>query len=96
MHAIYQEYCTWQNFGLYFDISFMLTILPRKEYTGGTTLLVLIVDILHSSETMFCPWQDLIAETEVFYRDQGGASSMASDMNVPFLGKIPMDPSLSR
>ena len=35
-------------------------------------------------------------ETEVFYTNSGGARSMAEKMDVPYLGRIPLDPSLSR
>lgn len=38
----------------------------------------------------------VIIETEVFHTSSGGAEAMASKMSVPYLGKIPLDPSLSR
>lgn len=40
--------------------------------------------------------QELLAETEVFHAEGGGASAMAREMAVPFLGRIPLDPALSR
>lgn len=38
----------------------------------------------------------MIASTEVFHAKGGGAESMAAALGLPFLGRIPMDPSLSR
>lgn len=38
----------------------------------------------------------IFAETEVFHASGGGAAAMAKDMNVPFLGKVPLDGALSR
>jgi Mrp family chromosome partitioning ATPase len=40
--------------------------------------------------------KDLIACTEVFDSSGGGAAKMCRDMNVPFLGKIPLDPQLCK
>lgn len=40
--------------------------------------------------------QDMFVETDIFFQGTGGASKMSADMSVPFLGKIPLDPSLSR
>ena len=40
--------------------------------------------------------QALMVETDVFYTPGGGAARMATDMGVPFLGRVPMDPGLSR
>lgn len=33
---------------------------------------------------------------EVFAASKGGAQAMAADMGVPFLGRVPLDPALSR
>uniref|UniRef100_A0A0C9RIV0 Cytosolic Fe-S cluster assembly factor NBP35 n=1 Tax=Wollemia nobilis TaxID=56998 RepID=A0A0C9RIV0_9CONI len=38
----------------------------------------------------------LFAYTEVFHVTGGGAEKMAKDMNVPFLGRVPLDPELSK
>lgn len=40
--------------------------------------------------------QSLYAFSEVFYALGGGAEKMAKDMKVPFLGRVPLDPELSR
>ena len=40
--------------------------------------------------------QSCVAQTEVFHATKGGAQQMASDMQVPFLGRVPLDPLLSR
>lgn len=40
--------------------------------------------------------QSLYAFSEVFYAQGGGAEKMAKDMKVPFLGRVPLDPELSR
>lgn len=34
--------------------------------------------------------------TDIFYPSSGGAEKMAKDMDVPYLGKIPLDPRISR
>ncbi|GAA0139096.1 hypothetical protein LIER_00712 [Lithospermum erythrorhizon] len=39
---------------------------------------------------------NLVAFTEVFDSSGGGAEKMCRDMQVPFLGKVPMDPQLCR
>jgi hypothetical protein len=38
---------------------------------------------------------DVFAETDVFAATGGGAARMAADMQVPFLGRVPMDSALS-
>lgn len=38
----------------------------------------------------------IIAKTEVFHVNGGGAEYMAKKLNVPFLGRVPMDPTLSK
>ena len=44
-----------------------------------------------------CPSiKSLYAFSEVFHVSGGGAQKMAKDMNVPYLGRVPMDPELSR
>ena len=40
--------------------------------------------------------QKLLAETAVFHTAGSGACGMAREMGVPFLGRIPMDPALSK
>lgn len=40
--------------------------------------------------------QGCIAQTEVFHATKGGAEQMAKEMQVPFLGRVPLDPLLSR
>ncbi|PSS14519.1 Cytosolic Fe-S cluster assembly factor like [Actinidia chinensis var. chinensis] len=39
---------------------------------------------------------DVIAYSEVFDSSGGGAAKMCSDMGVPFLGKVPLDPRLCK
>ena len=38
----------------------------------------------------------IIAETDVFWAPTGGAETMAKELSVPFLGRIPLDAALSR
>jgi Mrp family chromosome partitioning ATPase len=38
----------------------------------------------------------IIAETDVFWAPTGGAETMAKELQVPFLGRIPLDAALSR
>ncbi|MCO5574865.1 hypothetical protein L7F22_028658 [Adiantum nelumboides] len=40
--------------------------------------------------------ESIYAHSEVFYALGGGAEKMAKDMKVPFLGRVPLDPQLSR
>ena len=40
--------------------------------------------------------QELVAELEVFAATQQGAAAMAAAFQVPYLGRIPLDPSLGR
>ena len=46
--------------------------------------------------TCDCWLQSCVAQTEVFHATKGGAQQMAKDMQVPFLGRVPLDPLLSR
>ncbi|MCL7022538.1 hypothetical protein MKW94_001455 [Papaver nudicaule] len=39
---------------------------------------------------------NLITSTEVFDSSKGGAAKMCNEMEVPFLGKVPMDPQLGK
>ena len=39
--------------------------------------------------TCLCTFQN---ETAIFPPTTGGAEKMAADMNIPFLGKLPLDP----
>ena len=45
---------------------------------------------------MLVALQSCIAQTEVFHASKGGAEQMAKEMQVPFLGRVPLDPLLSR
>lgn len=39
---------------------------------------------------------DLQARSEIFPATTGGAATMCSELNVPFLGALPLDPLLAR
>lgn len=50
-----------------------------------------------SPEThLFDASQGIIATMDVFHPSGGGAEKMADSMGVPFLGRVPLDPHLSR
>jgi len=51
---------------------------------------------LHAISDVFFFLQNCVAQTEVFHASKGGAEQMAKDMQVPFLGRVPLDPLLSR
>ena len=51
---------------------------------------------LHDSTKKYVFLQGCIAQTEVFHATKGGAEQMAKEMQVPFLGRVPLDPLLSR
>lgn len=39
--------------------------------------------------------EDIVARSEIFKPTKGGAEHMAADMDIPFLGRVPLDPALS-
>lgn len=51
---------------------------------------------MHGSSRWCLFLQGCIAQTEVFHASKGGAEQMAKEMQVPFLGRVPLDPLLSR
>ena len=51
---------------------------------------------LHAVSDVIFFLQNCVAQTEVFHASKGGAEQMAKDMEVPFLGRVPLDPLLSR
>ncbi len=51
---------------------------------------------LRAVSDVFFFLQNCVAQTEVFHASKGGAEQMAKDMQVPFLGRVPLDPLLSR
>eukprot|EP00249_Psilotum_nudum_P008706 c21460_g1_i1 orf=47-1291(+) len=53
-------------------------------------------DVLEELERVSPHLLSVFACTEVFHVSGFGAEAMAKDMNVPFLGRVPLDPELSR
>ena len=62
----------------------------RKEITFCQKVGVPIIGVIENMSGFVCPGCKF--ESEVFPKTTGGAEKMCQDMNVRFLGKIPLDP----
>lgn len=52
--------------------------------------------VLESIQHVLPNMNAVVAQTEVYHGSKGGAATMAEDLGVPLLGKIPLDPLLSK
>jgi len=52
--------------------------------------------VMEALRAQFPDLQQLVAHAEVFPPSKGGAARMCADMGVPLLGKVPLDPALTR
>lgn len=64
----------------------------RKEITFCQKVGVPIIGVVENMAGFVCP--KCHTEAKIFFPSSGGAAKMAAEMNVPFLGSIPIDPSL--
>ena len=62
----------------------------RKEITFCRKVNVEIIGVIENMSGFVCP--KCQTETQIFPPTTGGAEKMCQDMNIPFLGKIPLDP----
>merc|ERR1712130_52710 len=66
----------------------------RKEINFCKKVNVKVLGVVENMSGFVCP--NCKNETQIFAPTTGGAQQMAKEMNVPFLGQIPIDPHLAR
>lgn len=66
----------------------------RKEISFCRKLKVPIVGVIENMSVFVCP--KCSTNSEIFPASDGGAKTMCEEMNVPFLGKLPLDPKLTK
>jgi Mrp family chromosome partitioning ATPase len=66
----------------------------RKEINFCKKVNIPILGVIENMSTFVCP--KCKTETKIFAPTTGGAIKMCSDMQVPFLGSIPLDPMIAR
>ena len=62
----------------------------RKEITFCRKVNVPIIGVIENMSGFACP--KCLVTTQIFPPTTGGAEQMCKEMNVPFLGRIPLDP----
>lgn len=66
----------------------------RKEINFCAKTKIPVLGVVENMSGFTCPNCECC--TEIFFPSSGGAEKMSSDMNVPFLGKVPLDPRFSK
>ncbi|GAB0099638.1 Cytosolic Fe-S cluster assembly factor NUBP1 homolog [Sergentomyia squamirostris] len=66
----------------------------RKEINFCRKLKIPIVGVVENMAGFVCP--SCTKESVIFPPKSGGAQKMAEDMEIPFLGRIPLDPTLAK
>lgn len=66
----------------------------RKELTFCQRVNVPVLGVVENMAGFTCP--HCRTNTDIFEPSSGGAAAMCAEMNVPFLGSIPLDPYLMR
>jgi len=66
----------------------------RKEVNFCKKVNVKILGVVENMSGFVCP--NCKNETKIFAPTTGGAEAMAKEMNIPFLGRVPIDPQLAR
>jgi len=66
----------------------------RKEINFCKKVGLPVIGVVENMSGFVCP--NCKKETKIFAPTTGGAEKMAKDMNVPFLGSIPLDPRVAR
>lgn len=66
----------------------------RKEINFCVKTGVPVIGVVENMAGFVCP--SCHTESLIFKPSTGGAARMAAEMNVPFLGSIPLDPRLAR
>jgi len=66
----------------------------RKEINFCKKVGLPIIGVVENMSGFVCP--NCKKESQIFPPTTGGAQKMALEMNVPFLGRIPLDPQIAR
>lgn len=66
----------------------------RKEITFCNKVGIKVLGVVENMSGFVCPHCKEC--TEIFFPTTGGAKAMCQEMNVPFLGAIPLDPQVTR
>jgi Mrp family chromosome partitioning ATPase len=66
----------------------------RKEINFCQKLKIPIIGVVENMSGFVCP--NCKNESKIFKATSGGCKKMAEEMNIPFLGSIPIDPRLAR
>ncbi|PSN29762.1 Cytosolic Fe-S cluster assembly factor nubp1 [Blattella germanica] len=66
----------------------------RKEIDFCHKVKIPILGVVENMAAFVCP--DCKTESYIFPAETGGAIKMAEELNIPFLGSIPLDPRLAR
>lgn len=66
----------------------------RKELDFARKVGLPVLGVVENMSAFVCP--KCKAVSEIFPKNTGGAAQMSHEMGVPFLGSVPLDPSLGR
>jgi Mrp family chromosome partitioning ATPase len=66
----------------------------RKEINFCKKVKLRVLGVVENMSGFVCP--NCKTETQIFAPTTGGAELMATEMQVPFLGRVPIDPQLAR
>lgn len=66
----------------------------RKELDFARKVGLPVLGVVENMSAFVCP--KCKVTSEIFPKNSGGAALMASEMGVPFLGSVPLDPSLGK
>jgi Mrp family chromosome partitioning ATPase len=66
----------------------------RKEINFCAKTKIPVLGVVENMSGFTCPHCEQC--TEIFFPSSGGAEKMSTDMGVPFLGKVPLDPRFSK
>lgn len=66
----------------------------RKEIDFARKVNLTVLGIVENMASFVCP--KCKVANEIFPKNTGGAAQMAREMNIPFLGSVPLDPSLGQ
>jgi len=66
----------------------------RKEINFCKKVGIPVIGVVENMSGFVCP--KCSTETKIFFPTTGGAEKMAREMEVPFIGRIPLDPKIAR
>ncbi|MCL4136997.1 UNVERIFIED_CONTAM: hypothetical protein GTU68_001232, partial [Idotea baltica] len=66
----------------------------RKEITFCQKVNLPIIGLVENMSTFVCP--KCSVQSRIFAPTTGGASSLAAEFNIPFLGSLPLDPKVAK